>query len=74
MAAVLRSGLQWAGRPGFSPGRRPNAAAIAAAPGPLAGDPAAPRFRPALRHRIVNGAILRTYHRFDQYAIDAFFG
>ena len=44
MAAVLRSGRQWAGRPGFSPGRRPNAAAIAAAPGPLAGDPAAPRF------------------------------
>ena len=27
-----------------------------------------------LAHEIVDGAIVRTYHRPDQYAIDAFFG
>jgi hypothetical protein len=27
-----------------------------------------------LAHDIADGAIVRTYHRPDQYAIDAFFG
>ena len=27
-----------------------------------------------LAHEIVEGTIVRTYHRPDQYAIDAFFG